>query len=172
MLRMANLIAAGALLTLLAGCETWEERLELRKPTARLVGVRFQEATLRAATFVFDVEIENYYPVAVPLTGFKYSVSSGGQLFLSGSSEARVDLPANGQRTVALPITIDYLQVLGILSNIRPGATIPYAAELDVRVETPRLGPIVLPLSHSGQLTVPTTSEALPQDRAGSLKTE
>jgi len=162
MLRMANLVAAGALLTLLAGCTTWEERLELRKPTARLVGVRFQEATLRTATLVFDVEIENYYPVTVPLVGFKYSVTSAGQLFLSGSSEARVNLPANGQRTVALPLTIDYLQVLKVLSNVRPGATIPYAAELDLRVETPRLGPIVLPLSRSGQLTLPTISDVIP----------
>ena len=114
------------------------------------------------AALVFDVEIENYYPVTVPLVGFKYSVTSTGQLFLSGSSEARVNLPAGGQRTVALPLTIDYLQVLKVLGNVRPGATIPYAAELDLRVETPRLGPIVLPLSRSGQLTLPTISDVIP----------
>jgi LEA14-like dessication related protein len=103
MLRMANLICVGAALALLAGCTSVEERLELRKPTARLVGVRFQEATPRAATLVFDVELQNYYPLTVPLVGFKYSVSSAGQMFLSGSSEARVNLPASSQRTVALP---------------------------------------------------------------------
>jgi LEA14-like dessication related protein len=172
MLRMANLICVGAALALLAGCTSVEERLELRKPTARLVGVRFQEATPRAATLVFDVELQNYYPLTVPLVGFKYSVSSAGQMFLSGSSEARVNLPASSQRTVALPVTIDYLEVLKILGNAKPGATIPYQAELDLSVETPRLGPVLLPVTHMGVLTLPAISEAIPQSVPGSVKTQ
>ena len=168
MLRMANLICVGVLL---AGCTSMEERLELRKPTARLVGVRFQEATLRAATVVFDVEVQNHYPVTVPVVGLKYSVSSAGRMFLSGSSEARVNLPADSQRTVALPVTCDYLEVLKILSNSKPGATIPYAAQLDVSVQTPRLGPVLLPVSHMGELTLPTVSEPSPQSVPGSVKT-
>jgi hypothetical protein len=65
---MAKATLAGTLtLALLAGCTTVEERLELRKPTAQLVGVKFQGASLHAATLVFDVEITNYYPQTVPL---------------------------------------------------------------------------------------------------------
>jgi len=172
MLRTANLISVAALLGLLAGCTSVEENLELRKPTARLVDVKFQEATLRSATLVFDVEIENHYPVTVPLLGFKYSVSSGGQLFLSGSSGARVNLPAGGQRTVALPAQIDYLGALKVLSNVKPGATIPYKAELDLTVDTPRLGPLTLPLTRAGQLALPTISEGIPQSAPDSLKTK
>jgi LEA14-like dessication related protein len=162
MLRMANLVCAGAVLVLLAGCTNVEERLELRKPTARLVGVRFQEATAHSATLAFDVEIENFYPLTVPLRGFKYSVSSGGRLFLSGSSEVRVNLPAATQRTVTLPATIDYLEALKILGNVKPGATIPYEAELQLTVDTPRLGPIMLPVTRAGELALPTVSAATP----------
>ncbi len=172
MLRTANLVSFAALLGLLAGCTSVEENLELRKPTARLVGVKFQEATLRSATLVFDVEIENHYPVTVPLLGFKYSVSSGGQLFISGSSGARVNLPANGQKTIALPAQIDYLGALKVLGNVKPGATIPYQAVLDLSVDTPRLGPIMLPLTHAGQITLPTISEVIPQSVPGDLKTQ
>lgn len=172
MLRMANLISVAALLGLLAGCTSMEESLELRKPTARLVGVRFQEATPRSATLAFDVEIENHYPQTVPLLGFKYSVSSSGQLFLSGTSGVRVNLPANGQRTVALPAQIDYLEALKVLSNVKPGAVIPYQAKLDVTVETPRLGSLDLFLDHAGELTLPTVSEVIPQNPPGTVKTE
>ena len=162
MLRMVNLVCVGALLTVLAGCTTVEERLELRKPTARLVGVKFQEATPRSATLVFDVEVENYYPQTVPLLGFKYSVASAGQLFLSGSSEVRVNLPANSRKTVALPAQIDYLEALKVLSNVRPGGTIPYEANVDLRVDTPRLGPLLLPLTRAGEIALPAVSEAIP----------
>jgi LEA14-like dessication related protein len=172
MLRMANLVSTGALLAMLAGCTTVEERLELRKPTATLVGVRLQEATVRAATLVFDVNVVNHYPASVPLTGFRYSVASAGRTFLVGSSEARINLPANGQRTVALPVTIDYLGALKALSNVKPGGTIPYEAKLDLTVETPRLGPLNLFLSRAGDLTLPAISEALPQDSPGALKTQ
>ncbi len=162
MLRMANLVSVGMLLGLLAGCTSVEERLELRKPTAQLTGVRFQEASAQSATLVFDVEVENYYPVTVPLRGFKYSVTSGGQLFLTGSSEVRINLPAESRKTVALPAQVNYLEALKVLGSVRPGATIPYIAELDVRVETPRLGPITLPLTYKGQLTLPTISAVIP----------
>jgi LEA14-like dessication related protein len=162
MLRMANLASVAALLGLLAGCTSVEERLELRKPTAQLAGVHIEEATTHSARLVFDVEIENHYPLTVPLLGFKYSVSSAGRLFLSGSSEVRINLPGDSRRTVALPAQIDYLQSLKILGAIQPGATIPYAAEVDLKVETPRLGPITLPLTRSGQLTLPVLSVAAP----------
>jgi LEA14-like dessication related protein len=169
---MANLISFGAVVALLAGCTSVEQTLELQKPTVSLVGVRFQEATLHAATVVFDVNVVNHYPVTVPLTGFKYSLSSAGQLFLSGTSGVRINLPANGQRTVALPATIDYTGALKALSNVKPGAIIPYEAKLDLTVETPRLGPLNLALSHAGDLTLPTISEVIPQDIPGSVKTQ
>ena len=172
MLRMAHLVSVGALLGMLAGCTTMEESLELRKPTATLVGVRLQEATLRAATLVFDVNVVNHYAVTVPLTGFRYSVTSAGRTFLAGSSEARINLPANGQRAVALPVTIDYLGALKTLSNVKPGAVIPYEAKLDLTVQTPRLGPLTLALDHAGDLTLPTISEALPHSTPDTLKTQ
>jgi len=171
MLRTANLVSIGALLVILAGCTTVEESLELRKPTATLVGVRLQEATLRAATLVFDVNIVNHYPATVPLTGFRYSVMSAGQTFLVGSSEARVNLPASGRRTVGLPVTIDYLGALKALNNAKPGAIIPYEAKLDLTVQTPRLGPLSLFLSRAGDLSLPTITEPVPQGIPDTLKT-
>lgn len=162
MLRMVNLVCVGALLTALAGCTTVEERLELRKPTAQLVGVRFQEATARSATLVFDVEIQNYYPQTVPVLGFKYSLASSGRLFLSGSSEVRINLPANSQKTIALPAQIDYLEAIKALGNAGPGGTIPYEANVDVRVDTPRLGSLLVPLARAGQITLPAVSAANP----------
>lgn len=170
--RMAHLVSVGALLAMLAGCTTVEQNLELRKPTARLVGVRFQEATLRAATVVFDVEVTNYYPVEVPLRGFRYSVSSEGRTFLGGSSEVRVNLPPNTPRTVSLPATVDYHAVLSALSNARPGGSVPYDARLTLTVDTPRLGPIGLDLDHAGSLTLPAISEVIPQAPSDTLKTQ
>ena len=71
------------------GCETIQEGLNLRKPTARLTGLKFEEVKLDSAILVFDVEIDNHYPVALPLTNFDYTLSSNAEQFLSGSAKSQ-----------------------------------------------------------------------------------
>jgi len=172
MVRRGNLILVSAVLASLAGCTTVEESLELRKPTARLLGVKIEDASLQGATVVFNVEVENHYPTTVPALGFSYAVSSGGTLFLVGSSEVRMDLPANGSRTISLPARIDYVKALSALTNAGPGGMIPYEARLELTVNTPRLGPLVLAMSREGQLLLPAVSTKVPEATPGTPKTE
>lgn len=156
--RMASLLFVAAMLALAAGCESAEESMGLRKPTARLMGVQFREADAYGATIVFDVQIVNYYPVALPLLRFSYAVSSRGERFIAGASELAVQIPVGGSQTVSLPARIDYLKTLQRLGGVRPGATIPYETQLDLTISTPRFGAIALPLSKAGEITLPQVS--------------
>jgi len=172
MVRRGNLILASAVLASLAGCTSVEESLELRKPTARLLGMKIEDASQQGATVVFNVEVENHYPTTVPALGFSYAVSSSGMLFLVGSSEVRMDLPANGSRTISLPAHIDYVKALSALANAGPGSTVPYEARVELTVDTPRLGPLVLAMTREGQLSLPPVSTKVPEATRGTLKTE
>ncbi len=155
MARMAGLWFVGAAAILLVGCTSMEESLSLRKPTARLMGVQFKEADLYGATIVFDVQIVNHYPVDLPLLRFSYALASRGQRFLAGASEIAINIPVGGSQTVSLPARIDYVKALQTLGGVRPGATIPYEALLDLSVNTPRLGTIMLPLGQVGEIALP-----------------
>ncbi|OHB65453.1 MAG: hypothetical protein A2Y76_05715 [Planctomycetes bacterium RBG_13_60_9] len=156
MTRVANLAWVGvSTLVLMAGCTSTEERLQLRKPTAQVVGVGLRDVSAYGATLVFEVEVQNHYAFDVPLLSFNYSLSSAGQGFMAGSSELRITVPAGGSRTVSLPARVDYIKALQELSNVRPGAKIPYEAELNLVVNTPRLGSITLPLRRAGELLLP-----------------
>jgi LEA14-like dessication related protein len=115
---------------------------------------------MNSATLLFDVEIENHYPVALPLTNFDYNLSSGAQKFLSGEAESQAAVPAKSSRTVSLPAKINYIEMLKTLKGIRPGSTIPYAAELGLSVNTPGLGVIRLPLKKEGELVLPNVTGA------------
>ena len=140
---------------MIAGCTSVEERLSLRKPSAQLLEVQLKDAGVSGATLAFDVTIENHYPVDLPLLSFNYILSSNGRRLLAGSSELNMTVPAAGSRTVSLPARIDYVQMLKALSNIRPGARIPYVAALNLIVNTPQLGSLTLPLARSGELALP-----------------
>lgn len=148
------------LIVFIVGCETIQEGLNLRKPTARLTDLKIEDVKLDAATLLFDVEIENHYPVALPLTNFDYSLSSGAEKFLSGKAESQAAVPAKSSRAVSLPAKINYIEMLKALKSVRPGSTIPYEAELGLSVNTPALGVIRLPLKKEGEMVLPNITGA------------
>jgi len=152
------LFALALMMAFFAGCETMQEALNLKKPTARLTGLKFEEATLDSATLLFDVEIDNHYPAALPLTNFDYSLASGADKFLSGSVKSQTMVPAKSKKTISLPARINYIEMLKALKGVRPGSKIPYNAELGLSVDTPALGLIRLPLKKEGELVLPSVS--------------
>lgn len=93
-----SILALAFMIAFLAGCGTMQEALNLKKPTARLADLKFEEAKLDSATLVFDIEIDNHYPVALPLTNFDYSLSTGPEKFLSGSARSQTTVPAKSKK--------------------------------------------------------------------------
>ena len=142
-----------------AGCETMNQVLSLQKPTARMMGLKFEDVKLDSATLLFDVEVDNPYPVALPLTNLDYGLSSGAKPFLTGSAELQTTVPAKSKKTVSLPASINYLDMLKALKGIRPGSKIPYKADLGLSVNAPALGLMKLPLKKEGEIVLPTASD-------------
>jgi len=152
------LFASALMMAFFAGCETMQKALNLKKPTARLTGLKFEQVTLDSATLLFEVEIDNHYPAALPLTNFDYSLATGANKFLSGSANSQTIVPAKSNKTISLPARINYIEMLKALKTFRPGSKIPYNAELGLSVDTPALGMIRLPLKKQGELVLPSIS--------------
>ncbi len=144
---------------LAAGCQSIQEVLNLQKPGAKITGLKFADVKLDSAILLFDVQVENPYPVALPLLNMDYGLSSGANRFLSGSADLQATVPAKSTKAVSLPAGINYLEVLKALGGIRPGSEIPYQAELGLAVDTPGLGRITLPLKKDGRIVLPTISD-------------
>ena len=144
----------------LASCETVNQILTLQRPTARMTGLKFENAMLESATLLFDVEVNNPYPVALPLMNLDYDLASGAEPFLTGSCKLQTTVPAKSKKTVSLPAKINYLDMLKALKGIKPGTKIPYKADLGLSVDAPALGLIRLPLKKEGEVALPTVSGA------------
>jgi len=148
----------------LTGCQTMNQVLNLQKPTAQMTGLKFQNATLNSATLLFDIEVDNPYPVALPLTNLDYGLSSGAEPFLNGKAELQTTIPAKSKKTVSLPATINYLDMLKALKGVRPGSKIPYRADLGLSVDAPAIGLMKLPLKKEGELVLPAVSDVNARD--------
>jgi LEA14-like dessication related protein len=168
--RLANVsisaLLAAWLIAGAAGCSM------LDKPSANITGVKLQDVGLAEATLVFDVEVNNPYAVSLPLSNLNYTLSSGGQSFLTGEAKSLGVIPARASKTLALPLQIDYRQVQASYRRLRdavqsaqPGDAIPYTADFVLWAEAPILGPIQLPMSRDGELTIPTGAGLLEKVR-------
>jgi LEA14-like dessication related protein len=144
-------------LGVLSGCSM------IGKPSAHITGVNVQDVKLTDATMLFDVKVDNPYTVALLMSNVDYALSSQGQQFLTGKAEVQGTVPARGSKTIGIPVRISYLQLINAVKGARPGATISYKADMGLSVDVPVLGPLRVPMSKDGELSIPSTPGLLEQ---------
>jgi len=153
---MKSCIAVVLAGVMLCGCAELQNALKVQRPTANLQGVRLGDINLESAGLLFDVEIQNPYPVDLPLVDLDYDVQSGSNKLFAGLAEIGQTIPAKNKAIVTLPAKVSYLDAFNALKSFKPGAIIPYKANVGLSVDAPAVGVIKLPLSQSGELAVPT----------------
>ena len=127
----------------------------MQKPKASLKGLKVENVSLESANLLFDVEIENPYPVALPMVNIDYDVASNANKLFAGKADIAGTVPAGGTKMISLPVKISYLDVVNAFKGVRPGSKIPYQADVGLSVNAPALGVIRLPLNKTGELDVP-----------------
>jgi len=139
-------IVALVLLAVLAGCAA---------PSARLTRVSFKDIDLQSLTMIFDVELTNPNSAPLPLVDLDYELSSRGNSFFTGQAPLAGEVPARGAKTISLPARITYSQILTALADVKPGAVVPYKADLGLSIRVPVIGKLRLPMHKEGNLPVP-----------------
>jgi precorrin-6B methylase 2/LEA14-like dessication related protein len=141
-----------------AGCETTRDIQYDREPVARLEAMRFGGAELDFATLLFDVEIDNPYPVSLSLQRLRYALISGGRTFLTATVFDNITVPPNTKKVLTLDDEVTYARLLRALRS-KPGSTIPFKAELTLSLDAPRLGWINLHAENEGNIVLPERPE-------------
>jgi len=153
---LITMLSAGVLIA--PGCAALDQFAN-REPSGRVKSVAIEDLSLKGASLLFDVELDNPYDVDVPLTNLAYRLQSRGERFLSGEVDLEGVIPARGSRTLQLPADVRFASLLQTLADVRPGALVPYQAQLDVKARLPGLGERTLPVSKEGELPVPAVPE-------------
>ena len=154
-----------ALLVVLAvmgigGCDTLQSILDAApKPTASIKGVGLTDLTLESAELRFDMDIANPYSVPLPLVGMQYELACAEGRLLNGSADLSGSVPAQGTKTVQLPVRLTFAGLLSTLKQVRPGSVVPYTAQLGLSVDAPGIGRLELPLRKQGELPIPAVPE-------------
>ena len=120
--RVPALILAACALAL-TGCESMQSMLQgMDRPTASLKDVDVTNLSVNGADLVFDVELTNPYPAAIPLLDMSYQLASGGKQVLKGDADLGTTVPARGSRRGKLPVKLAFADLLDAVSGVKPGA--------------------------------------------------
>jgi len=141
-----------------AGCETTPDIQYDREPVARLEAMRFGDIELDFATLLFDVEIDNPYPVSLPLQRLRYALVSEGHTFLTATVFDNVTIPPNTKKMLTLEDEVTYARLLRALRG-EPGSTIPFKAELTLSLDTPGSGWTDFHAEKEGIIVLPESPE-------------
>ncbi len=156
MIRFTLVLVLMFLCTALCACQSVERALgSLDKPGARITGASLAGLSAEGVSINFEVEVSNPYSVDLPVVGLDYALASGGKSFLSGQAAPQGAIPARGLKSITLPATVRFRELLGALAGVKPGAVVPYRADINLSVDAPAAGRIALPLSREGRLPVP-----------------
>ena len=127
----------------------------LRRPTASVAGMSVGNVDAQGFTMNFDVNLNNPNSVALPLATADYKLGLGGVQVLDGKARPAGTLPANGSRSVTLPVSVTYEHLLSAEQSIRAGnGDVPYDLDAGLSFDTgnPLFGTLRVPLRHSGIL--------------------
>jgi LEA14-like dessication related protein len=155
-LRLAPAALAASSVCLLTGCEALGGLFSgLPRPDARLVGARFEGLTLDAVDLQLDVEVDNPYAVDLPVVRVDAAFARDADPIFETSLEPEAPIPASGQRRLVVPLRVRFAELVAALADLELGATTPYRVDLRLGLDAPGVGPVTLPLRHTGELWVP-----------------
>jgi LEA14-like dessication related protein len=145
-----------SLLLVATGCSSIDKALSgMDKPSASVQGAHLSNLSPRSASLVFDVKITNPYDADLSLANLDYALAARSTQFLTGQAAISGAVPARGSRVVQVPATVVFSDLLAAVSGVKLGQVVPYKADLDLSVNAPAIGPLHLPISHSGELPIP-----------------
>jgi len=141
-----------------AGCDTTPDIQYDHEPAARLEAMQIGSVELDFATLLFDVEIDNPYPVSMSLKRLSYALSSEGRTFLTATVYDNIIAPPNTKKVFSLEDEVTYVRLLKALRG-KPGSTIPLTADLTLSLDAPKLGWINLHAEKEDNILLPESPE-------------
>ena len=134
------------------GCSS----LNVKRPTAAVNTMAVQNVTSTGFTMNFGVDVTNPNPVALPLTTADYKVGLGGTNVADGKAMPDGAIPANGTRTIAVPVTLTYQNLLAAeQAVVSSGGNVPYTLDGGLSFGTGGpFGDVRVPIQTSGTLAL------------------
>jgi LEA14-like dessication related protein len=130
----------------LSGCETLISAV-LKEPNVQLSRVSVRDSSVRGATLVLALKVDNPNAIALSVDELRYKVELAGQMIADSQSNKEVSVPANGSSEIEIPLAVKYEQLISSLQILMAGGTTQYKVTGDAK-----MGLFRLPFIKAGSL--------------------
>jgi len=131
-----------------AGCQSLEHFFQ--KPTVTFNTIKIKDMTIQDATAVFYFDVSNPNPVGGTLSSLNYDLDVNKKSIASGTANKGLQVPAEGTKTIELPVSINYFDIIDSVSDLIKKKEITY--DLDGAFNFMGFN---LPYHTSGKFTLP-----------------
>ena len=131
-------------------------------PKVQLLGIQPESVGLVSQTFLLSLKVSNPNDRALHARAGEARLYVQDRQVAYGLLDKPVDVPAYGSATVSIPVTGNFLPLLGDLGSVSAGAGLPYTVKgylvtgmLDMRIPFTVTGALHLPLPPSSSAVSP-----------------
>lgn len=149
-------LLAALLILMLSGCASLKQLSEAQKPSASVIKVSVADLSLKTITLNAQVNIENPNPFELKTAGLELDAAiAGHSLARISQPDSQLTLPASGNKTIDLPVTITFSELFAAAKNVKGKNKVPYGLSGEILVAVPVLGTISMPLEYQDVLPIP-----------------
>jgi LEA14-like dessication related protein len=126
------------------------------RPRLAFRSAAIQGLDLGGATVALSFDLENPNALGLDVARVGYGLEVEGTRIATGDLPGGLAIPARGKAPLTVPVRVRFADVPGIVSLLTGGRDqLRYRVSGNVGVNTP-IGPVDLPLSHDGELALPS----------------
>ncbi|KAJ0963925.1 hypothetical protein J5N97_029047 [Dioscorea zingiberensis] len=139
--------------------EKLEEAVGFGKPTATVSTIHITSINLKQAELQVDILVTNQNPIPIPLVDINYLIETRGRKLASGLIPDAGTIHARGSETIKVPLTLIYEDIKSTYNDIEPGSVMPYRVMVELIVDVPVIGKVMVPVEKAGEVPVPYRPE-------------
>ncbi|XP_061349922.1 desiccation protectant protein Lea14 homolog [Gastrolobium bilobum] len=131
---------------------------DVAKPEASVTDVDFKRVSKDSIEYLAKVSVDNPYSTSIPICEIKYSFKSASREIASGTIPDPGSLKSKDKTMVDVPVKVPYSILVSLARDIGADWDIDYQLDLSLVIDLPVIGNFTIPLSHKGEVKLPTLS--------------
>ncbi|CAH9114353.1 unnamed protein product [Cuscuta europaea] len=130
----------------------------MEKPEASITDVDVKGIGMDGISYHAKVAVKNPFSVSIPICEIGYVLKCAGRVIASGTVPDLGSVKGKDTTEFDVPVKVPHSVVVSLVRDIGRDWDIDYQLELSLVVDLPVAGNITIPLSHSGEIKLPSLS--------------
>jgi LEA14-like dessication related protein len=133
-----------------------EKMAGVEKPEASVDDVDLKHVGRDGVTYLATITVVNPYGVTIPVGEIIYTLKSVDRVITSGKIPDPGSLKENDKTVLEVAMKVPHTVLVSLMKDIRADWDVDYTVELGITVDLPVIGNFTIPLTHKGEMKLPS----------------